>query len=140
MGYEVTFIERSPLMAALLADGLTRLAQEPWLRALSLPPPCLMVGDAIHLLATLPNPPDCIYLDPMFPPKRKKSALAKKAMQVLHDIIGQDSDKQTLFAAAWQAAGKRVVIKSPNDAEPLGGKPSLSFQSKLVRYDVYLKT
>ncbi|MEE9338914.1 MAG: class I SAM-dependent methyltransferase, partial [Methylococcaceae bacterium] len=36
-------------------------------------------------------------------------------------------------------ATKRVVVKSPNYAEPLAGKPSDSFSGKLLRYDVYLK-
>jgi 16S rRNA (guanine1516-N2)-methyltransferase len=35
--------------------------------------------------------------------------------------------------------GKRVVVKSPDYAEPLGGKPQQSFCSKLLRYDVYFK-
>jgi 16S rRNA (guanine1516-N2)-methyltransferase len=75
----------------------------------------------------------------MFPPKRKKSALAKKSMMVLRDLLGDDQDKEQLFEAAFKAAGKRVVVKSPDYAEPLGGKPNESFQGKLLRYDVYLK-
>jgi 16S rRNA (guanine1516-N2)-methyltransferase len=38
-----------------------------------------------------------------------------------------------------QASGRRVVVKSPDHAEPLGGKPNESYQGKLLRYDVYLK-
>jgi len=53
--------------------------------------------------------------------------------------LGDDADKQQLFDAAFNAAGKRVVVKSPDYAEPLGGKPTESFQGKLLRYDVYLK-
>ncbi len=140
MGYALLCIERSPVMAALLADGLARLAQQPWLLNLQLQPPRLLAGNAIELLLNLPEPPDCIYLDPMFPPKRKKSALAKKSMMILHDILGDDDDKDALFAAAMQATGKRVVVKCPDYAEPLGGaKPSESFHGKLLRYDVFLK-
>jgi len=140
MGYELLCIERSPLMAALLADGLQRLAQADWMQRLQLQPPRLLVGNAIDLLAALPELPDCIYLDPMFPPKRKKSALAKKSMVVLRDLLGDDEDKDALFAAAMQATGKRVVVKCPDYAEPLGGvKPNDSFHGKLLRYDVFLK-
>ncbi|MFA5982538.1 MAG: class I SAM-dependent methyltransferase [Methylococcaceae bacterium] len=139
MGYEVTCIERSALMAALLADGFRRLRQLDWVQRLQLMPPTLLTGNAITLLAQLPSAPDCIYLDPMFPPKRKKSALAKKAMMVLQDLLGDDADKSQLFAAAIQAKAKRVVVKSPDYAEPLGGKPQESFQGKLLRYDVYLR-
>jgi 16S rRNA (guanine1516-N2)-methyltransferase len=75
----------------------------------------------------------------MFPPKRKKSALAKKSMVVLRDLLGDDQDKSELFITAMKAAGKRVVVKSPDYAEPLGGKPNESYQGKLLRYDVYFK-
>ena len=139
MGYELLCIERSPVMAELLIDGFARLAQQDWMLRLNLEPPRLLQGNAIELLANLEAQPDCIYLDPMFPPKRKKSALAKKSMMVLRDLLGDDQDKEQLFETALNAAGKRVVVKSPDYAEPLGGKPGQSFQGKLLRYDVYLK-
>ncbi len=139
MGYELLCIERSPVMGALLADGFKRLTQADWMQRLQLPAPQLLIGSSIDLLATLAMPPDVIYLDPMFPPKRKKSALAKKSMMILRDLLGDDDDKAQLFTAALKATGKRVVVKSPDYAEPLGGKPSESFQGKLLRYDVYLK-
>lgn len=139
MGYELLCIERSPVMAELLTDGFIRLAQQDWMQKLNLQPPWLLTGNAIDLLANLETRPDCIYLDPMFPPKRKKSALAKKSMMILRDLLGDDEDKEQLFAAALTAAGKRVVVKSPDYAEPLGGKPNESFQGKLLRYDVYFK-
>ncbi|MEY3882689.1 MAG: hypothetical protein RIQ94_3485, partial [Pseudomonadota bacterium] len=139
MGYELICIERSPIMSELLADAFQRLAQVDWMQNLNLQPPQLISGNAITLLANLNTSPDCIYLDPMFPPKRKKSALAKKSMTVLRDLLGDDHDKEQLFSAAIAACGKRVVVKSPDYAEPLGGKPTESFQGKLLRYDVYFK-
>ncbi len=140
MGYHVTCIERSPVMQALLSDALLRLQQLDWVQRLQLQVPQLVCDDAIARLAALEVTPECIYIDPMFPPKRKKSALAKKSMTILHDLLGDDMDKNALFAAAWEAAGKRVVVKSPEYAEPLGAKPSASYAGKLLRYDVYLKT
>lgn len=140
MGYRVTSIERSPVMAALIRDGYARLAQKDWMQKRNLQPPALLEGDAIALLAALPEKPDCIYLDPMFPPKRKQSAATRKTMAILRDILGDDLDRQALFDAALAAAGRRVVVKSPDYAEPLGGKPSESYQGKLLRYDVYLKS
>ncbi len=140
MGYELLCIERSQMMAELLVDGFNRLTEEEWMRKLNLKAPKLLWGNAIELLQTLDVPPDCIYLDPMFPPKRKKSALAKKSMVVLRDLLGDDQDKDRLFEVALNVAGKRVVVKSPDYAEPLGEKPSESYQGKLIRYDVYLKS
>jgi 16S rRNA (guanine1516-N2)-methyltransferase len=139
MGYEILCIERSPVMAELLLDGFSRLNRQNWMQQLHLQSPPLFTGNAIDLLANLETRPDCIYLDPMFPPKRKKSALAKKSMMILRDLLGDDQDKEQLFAAALEATAKRVVVKSPDYAEPLGGKPNESFQGKLIRYDVYFK-
>ena len=139
MGYQVTCIERSPIMAALINDGFQRLAEKDWVQKRDLIPPPLLVGNAIELLANLPASPDCIYLDPMFPPKRKQSAATRKSMAILRDILGDDTDRYELFAAAMAATGRRVVVKSPDYAEPLGGKPTESVQGKLLRYDVYLK-
>lgn len=138
MGYQLTCIERSPLMAELLRDGFQRLQTLDWVNRLKLETPALLQGNAIDLLTELETLPECIYLDPMFPPKRKKSALAKKSMSILRDLLGDDEDKQQLVTAALKVALKKVVIKSPDYAEPLAGKPHESFNSKLLRYDVYL--
>ncbi|OAI12945.1 hypothetical protein A1359_01385 [Methylomonas lenta] len=139
MGYHVTCMERSPIMAALISDGFERLAQKDWVQKRALTPPTLLIGNAIELLAQLPEKPDCIYLDPMFPSKRKQSAATRKSMAILRDILGDDTDRQALFEAAFAATARRVVVKSPDYAEPLGGKPTESVQGKLLRYDVYLK-
>lgn len=139
MGYEVTTIERSLVMAELIRDGFNRLAQKDWVIKRELTPPQLQVGNAIELLANLPEQPDCIYLDPMFPPKKKQSAATRKSMAILRDILGDDLDRAELFEAAMAATGRRVAVKSPDHAEPLGGKPNESYQGKLLRYDVYLK-
>lgn len=139
MGYHVTTIERSPVMAALIEDGYARLAQKDWVLSRQLTPPQLLLGNAIERLANLAEKPDCIYLDPMFPAKRKQSAATRKSMAILRDILGDDLDRAQLFEAAMAATGRRVAVKSPDHAEPLGGKPNESYQGKLLRYDVYLK-
>ncbi len=139
MGYNLRCIERSPVMYELLDDGFKRLAQADWVRNLNIQLPELISGNAIDVLANLEIKPECIYIDPMFPPKRKKSALAKKSMTVLRELLGNDEDKQQLFEMAMRVATKRVVVKSPDYAEPIAGKPNESFRGKLLRYDMYLK-
>ena len=139
MGYRLRCIERSPIMVELLRDAFRRLGELDWVKNLFLELPELLPGNAIQILTELDENPDCIYIDPMFPPKRKKSALPKKSMTILHELLGNDPDKDELFSAAMQAAAKKVVVKSPDYAHPLGGKPSQSFQGKLLRYDVYIK-
>ncbi len=140
MGYKVTCIERSPVMIELIRDGFNRLSQKDWVQRRSIQAPDLMPGNAIEILNSLKFKPDCIYLDPMFPVKRKKSAKAKKSLIVLRDILGDDEDREALFAAAFAATGRRVVVKSPDYADPLGGEADEVFQGKLVRYDVYIKS
>ena len=139
MGYDLTCIERSPVMLELLTDAFLRLQRVDWVMKLALPVPKLIAGNAIEILVQLNDAPDCIYIDPMFPAKRKKSALPKKSMLILRDLLGDDLDREALFEAAFQATAKKVVVKSPDYALPLGGKPTQSFKSKLLRYDVYVK-
>ena len=139
MGYSLRCIERSPVMFELLSDGFERLTQLDWVQRNAIEIPELIFGNACDILSQLDQNPECIYIDPMFPPKRKKSALAKKSMTILRDILGGDEDKEQLFAQAMETATKRVVVKSPDHADPLAGKPNESFGGKLLRYDVYLK-
>lgn len=137
MGYRVTAVERTPVIAALLEDGLVRL--RPRLKPDIVPPPVLHVGDAAAYLRTLREPPDCVYLDPMFPPKRRDSALAAKEMRLLRDLGGDDEDAAGLFDAASASGTARVVVKRPDHAPPLMPAPDHHFAGKLVRYDVYLR-
>lgn len=135
MGYNVTLIERNPFMAALLRNGLQRFCQFN-----SLEPAGLLVeADAIDYLTQHCAEWDCVYLDPMFPPKRKTSALAKRSLTLLRDLVGDDSDRHKLFESAMTAAKKRIVVKRPDHIAPLFPNPSETFPGKLVHYDVYLK-
>lgn len=135
MGFNVTAIERSSVVAALARDGLRRMESE---RGLHLGTRLVLrVGDARQLLAQLPRP-DAVYLDPMFPAKRKRSAAVRKEMRVLRDLVGEDPDAIELFGIARAIARERVVVKRADDAPELAPSPSYSLRGKLVRYDVYL--
>ncbi len=139
MGYSLRCIERSAVMYELLKDGFERLSDKQWVNQRSLKSPELFFGNACDLLPKLKDRPECIYIDPMFPAKRKKSALAKKSMTVLRDLLGDDGDKEQLFAMAFKIATKKVIVKCPDSAKPLADDPDEYFKSKLLRYDVYLK-
>ena len=134
MGFRVTAIERSPIVAALARDGLLRFSTETGMTLTNRLQ--LLVGDARALLPSITPTPDAIYLDPMFPPKRKKSAAAKKEMRLLRELVGDDPDASDLLSR--RVALDRVVVKRPDDASPLAPDSSMSIASKLVRYDVYL--
>ena len=139
LGCQVNMIERSPIIAALLEDGLARAKLDveigPWVsQRLS-----LSFGDSRKCFSALPFKPDVVYLDPMFPEKGK-SALVKKEMQVLKVLIGADSDASTLFPIAFKVAKNRVVVKRPMQVDYLAGqKPNTSIKSRNYRFDVYIK-
>lgn len=137
LGYRVTAIERAPALAALLRDGLARAAADPVQRNALGERLCVITGDARLLLREMTPPPDAVFLDPMFPPKRRKSALARKEIQMIRRLVGDDPDALELFAVARASARERVVVKRPTPAPPLAPRPSMSYAGKLVRYDVY---
>ena len=137
LGCHVTMVERHPIMACLLRDGLTRL-DHPELTL------SLISVEASDYLSQLNQTdyPSVIYLDPMFP-HRDKSALVKKEMQILQQLVGSDPDANEIFSLALQYAKKRVVVKRPRLAPSLVShdkphlKPDLQFVGKSCRFDVY---
>lgn len=140
LGFEVTLLERSPIIYLLLEDGIRRAKEDP-----SIAPIVnriqLVHADAMKWLQGLAgrDRPDIIYLDPMFP-ERKKSALPKKKMLILHDVVGEDADAGMLLEVALACAIKRVVVKRPRLAEMLALSPAPSFSllGSSSRFDVYL--
>lgn len=139
MGLRVVAIERHPVMASLLLDAQQRLAQQTLFADHGLSPPRVVAADARSCLNQQQLRPDCVYLDPMFPPKRRASALPVRPLLLLRELVGDDVDAKALFAAAMRAACQRVVVKRPDHAPPLVTGPDETFAGKLVRYDVYLK-
>jgi 16S rRNA (guanine1516-N2)-methyltransferase len=133
----VTLIERQPLIAALLEDGLARAAGDrdvgPIVAQMR-----LLTGNAIELMkAWQGEPPQVIYLDPMFP-HRDKSALVKKEMRLFRPFVGDDLDAPALLQAALALASHRVVVKRPRKAPIIaGGKPAYALEGKSSRYDIY---
>lgn len=136
LGHEVQLIERSPIVAALLKDGLERLHAKDTRIKLS-----LIASDAINYLQQLSadDYPDVVYLDPMFP-ERVKSALVKKEMRLLQQLVGQDLDAPLLLQVAKAVAKHRVVVKRPRLAPYIGQEtPAFSLQGKVGRFDIYRK-
>jgi len=135
--YIVTLVERNAIMALLLKDAMCRLSRTEWVSKNSICVPEVVEADATYYLASTKKHYDCIYLDPMFPPKRKKSAAANKNMQFLQWLLNQDHDSAQLAKTAY-LTGTRVVVKRPEYAPSLIAEPQQRFSSKLVNYDVYL--
>jgi len=139
-GCHVHIIERHPVIAALLEDGLQRATQQPDTKKI-VERIMMTTGDSFHFLRKKPEKQyDVIYLDPMFP-ARSKSSRVKKELQMLQMLAGHGNDTKNLFTAALQAAGNRVVVKRPKAASSLPGlSPSYSLSSKKIRFDVYRLT
>ena len=138
LGCKVTLIERSPVVAALLQDGLARAAQDPEIGPWVSERMHLLQGPAVDNLLALSERPEVIYLDPMFPHKQK-SALVKKEMRVFQSLVGPDLDADALLPAALRMADKRVVVKRPDYAGWLNEhKPSMAIETKSNRFDVYV--
>ncbi len=139
LGCTVTAVERSPVLGALIRDGLQRAAAEgsPALTVV-IDRITLMIADSRTVLASMPRStaPDVVYIDPMYPPK-KGAALPKKEMRICRRLVGDDRDAAELLTIARQVARRRIVIKRPRHAPPLAPQPLIQFTGKQVRYDVY---
>lgn len=139
LGCQVTMIERSPLIALLLQNGLVRAAEDSELGSV-VNRVDLLNRDSIQFLnsgsQTLLTY-DCIYLDPMFP-ENKKSRLVKKEMRAFRKLLGEDLDSSTLLEAAFESGIHRVVVKRHRHDKEIGShKPGLNFLGKTTRFDVY---
>ena len=134
-GFEVLLFERNPVIAALLRDALQRAKADPRLADVAARME-LSEGDSIEALGRLPEPPDVVYLDPMFP-ARRKSAAVKKKFQLIHRLESPCEDAEALLRAAIAARPRKVVIKRPPKGPHLADiKPSYSLEGKAIRYDV----
>ena len=138
LGCRVVMSERSPILWALLADGLERASQHPATAKIVADFLELHLGDGQANLALLPERPHTVYLDPMYP-HRQQSALNKNAMRFIRRLVGDDQDASALLATARTHATNRVVVKRPKGAPLLGDEqPSHVIVMKNSRFDVYL--
>ncbi len=137
LGAEVTLIERSPHIHDLLQEAMARAMKAGGDVAQVIGRMTLLHGDSKDLLPTLS--PEVVLVDPMHPPRRN-SALVKKEMILLREIVGMDEDCVDLMKVALATARKRVVLKWPERADPMEGLPpaSHSIGGKSTRYDVFM--
>lgn len=135
-GFAVTIMERHPLLHALLADGLARLAasDSPLVARLSLLPS----GDAVKL--DLPAISwHALYLDPMFPARTKSAAVKRDLLWLQWLCPYPDAEEEAaLLAFALRQRAKWVVVKRPRRAPSLAGvAPHHEISGKTVRFDVH---
>jgi 16S rRNA (guanine1516-N2)-methyltransferase len=140
LGCRVTAVERSPILSALLRDGLERArsVDDAKLNAV-LERIALRQDDSRNVLRAMQgdDAPDVVYVDPMYVPQGK-AALVKKEMRICRMLVGDDRDAGELFDAARAVARQRVVVKRHRQAAPLAPGVSVSHRGRVVRYDVYV--
>lgn len=150
-GFTVDLYERNPVIAALLEDALRRaravpelaevagrmrLAGSDSIAALREMAACARDGEVRQV--SCGAWPDVVYLDPMFP-ERRKSAAVKKKFQLLHGLEVPCEDEEALLDAARMVRPRKVVVKRPVKGAYLAGvRPSYSIAGKAVRYDCYV--
>jgi hypothetical protein len=136
-GYRVQGSERHPVVYALLASAWDRARDQQRVPAAIADRLSFEWREAERMLDAVDGRDLGVYLDPMYPLPRRRSALPKRGLQVLRDLIGAEDEPTALVARARQRAA-RVVVKRPHHATPLMDDVGFSVETKLVRFDVYL--
>ncbi|MGI9274426.1 MAG: class I SAM-dependent methyltransferase [Endozoicomonas sp.] len=139
LGCNVTLLERSPVIAALLDDGIRRALSDSEVAEIA-SRMTLVNADSLksmQAMAAENQSFDVVYLDPMFP-HREKSALVKKEMRIFQDLLSGDPDADGLLEPAKHLAQYRVVVKRPRLAPDLAGQePTYRLEGKACRYDIH---
>ncbi|VAW49069.1 16S rRNA (guanine(1516)-N(2))-methyltransferase [hydrothermal vent metagenome] len=150
LGFKVLMLERSRAVSALLEDALQR--GKKILTTDISDPELLDILNRLQIIHTdstlfLQNPTikksriEVVYLDPMYPEKKKKTA-TKKEMKILQRLVGPDQDSQILLQVALLTASYRVVVKRPKNAPIIQlDNPDIVPSSQIIspntRYDIY---
>jgi 16S rRNA (guanine1516-N2)-methyltransferase len=139
LGCEMTLVERSPAVFAVLRDGLSRAGTDPEVAEITARMSLHRANSIEWMQQQLAagNRFQVVYVDPMFP-HSDKSALVKKEMRVFRPVVGDDTDAEQLLDTALQLAENRVVVKRPRKAPTIGARvPSFQLEGKSSRYDIY---
>ncbi len=136
-GFEVHLYEHNQVIALLLEDTIRRSLSvpelDPVVRRLH-----LHFGDSITGMRKLGEEgivPEVVFLDPMFP-ERRKSGLIQKKFQILQQLEVPCRAEEELLHAALQTAARKVVVKRPAKGPVLGDvKPGYVIRGSVVRYD-----
>ncbi|GHD55276.1 class I SAM-dependent methyltransferase [Jeongeupia chitinilytica] len=138
LGCTVTLVERSPVAAALLEDGLRRAALDADTAEVAGRMTLVHADSLQWLLDADAKSFDVVFIDPMFPEPDKR-AKSKKEMAMFQALIGGDPDADALLTPARRVARQRVVVKRPRLAPWLAQlKPNFDYPGESTRFDAYL--
>ena len=137
LGCRITLCERVPVLAWLLEDAINGATVSGYDQVREAAGRMTVRHEDSRYLDVPPG--DVIYLDPMFP-ERKKTAAVKKEAAILQHLAYPDDDVEALWEWAWQQPVERIVVKRPLRAPVLGGqKPSHVLAGKSIRFDVFVR-
>lgn len=138
LGCSVMMCERSPVIGAILEDGLERARKEKLTEKIVTERTTLIIANSVKYLEITGTIFHTIYLDPMYP-HSNQSALNKESMRTIRGLVGDDIDSQELLKIGLIKAANRVVVKRPRLAPYVANlKPSHEIKMKNSRFDVYL--
>jgi 16S rRNA (guanine1516-N2)-methyltransferase len=137
LGCHVTLIERIPVLAWLVNEAVNAASVSAYQQVREAAARMTVItGDSLQTGV----PPDAVlYVDPMFP-ERKKAAAVKKDAVMLQRLAGTIDDVDQLWSWAWAQPVERIVVKRPLRAPLLGSqRPSHTLSGKSVRFDVFVR-
>jgi len=137
LGCRVTLCEQTPALAWLLQDAIlcAQVSRHEAVRDAA----GRMTVHAGNSEAQSLGAATVIYIDPMFP-ERKKAAAVKKEAMMLQYLSASNDGGASLMNWASQQAVDRIVVKRPVKAPVLGErKASFSLSGKSVRFDVFVR-
>ncbi|MCK9173769.1 MAG: class I SAM-dependent methyltransferase [Desulforhopalus sp.] len=142
LGCSVTLCERSPLPAALLADGMARALQSrEEIGNIVRERMQLLTGESERVLrqeCAAGRDFDTVYFDPMYP-HTSSSAANKKSMRLIRSFVGDDDDSTRFMTTVETLKLERIAIKRPSDAPLISElQPHHVVRGKSCRYDIYL--
>lgn len=136
-GAEVMAMDKQPLIYELVRDAVFRIERDFTFDSgkLAFDP---HFGDSLVRAKEYVSAFEVFYLDPMFH-LQNRTALPKKKMQFLNDIIGENSDDEFIPTVRFLLDHKkRVVVKRHPDAPTFGGlKPKSVYAGKKIRFEVF---
>lgn len=135
-GYDIVLCEQNPVIAVLLKDAIRRAKKNPVLKEIA-SRMHVHEGDSVAYMSEIVDKVDLIYLDPMFP-KRQKTGLINKKLQLIQKLEPPCSTEEELFDAAIKAGAQKIIVKRPLKSPNLAGKnPNYVLSGKAIRYDCY---
>ena len=145
-GKNILLCERNPYLATLLLQAKFLSERQEKILAVGRRIEIIFADSREYLSRKIATNFDAIYLDPMYPEK-KKNAAVKKEMQILHRLLGVPdlAEQERLFFAAIESGVEKIVVKRPSYACELSAKMPENYRlnhtvnAVNTRYLVYMR-